>query len=923
MSEVLVGSAYFTAELRYQQLSQGVSAVEQQIQRLQALSKTPITIAPPSAGAGASQISQATAAQQRYVAETQRATQAQQQAALIAQRTATERQRTATATTNAARAEQLLARDTANAARAQDQAATSALRRAEAQARAARQAQNGGNGPALPRTFAGFTPGGFAQALGAFGLATIGPQIVGQAVGAGADAGRNAILLDRTLRLTKELTGTQAQYNQVIQTARQQQVLYGGSLQENIAGIQGLVVTARSTGAELQTLINLAQRLAVLDPAQGAEGARIALSEVLSGDPRSLARRYEIPLSALERIKDESVPVAERLAVLDGYLNKIGITSATVTKVVTDQAKAYNVLGQELSDLQTNAGSGLANAFEAPARGLGRLIGLINQNPQAVAELKALLGRTGPVDTSDIEQAADDLARARASRLLSGDPNQPQQRQLNTRRLGGAETAEPVIRQLTELIQKGGEAQQKAEALAIAFTDQQLGADGLRRGLNELTQQEQTLAGIEQTRIQNATADLNARQAAIDKIAQLTSGMRASAEASALDAAQKQAQQAQTALVAQQTNAAVDSFLRLNPGIDAAGIAAQVTAGKIPLLIGQLAQLQLQTDANTAAFNRLALQQNIAAGSGGASKPFLGGLTNTTSGLAGTLGGGAGGVFSRVDADQRALQDSRDALALARAKTRAERIAIYERQLARQATEEGRNRILAQIESERQTGVSAGKGRVSAAESTALQLQNVEQNSGLQLARIQRENLQRLADQQEDFDVRRTRSREDYERQRIRLLSQGQRAQAERLREEFERDQRRELEDFTRQRRRTLRDNAERSGDTTDRADLRTSQIQDRAALRGVAVSGARRPDLGEAPPQLTGGAGTGGGVGLFTLRVEISPQPIVLDGKVIGEATWPTIEQLIDAELATELGTIGIVLPPGGGNAAIAGGRP
>lgn len=64
-------------------------------------------------------------------------------------------------------------------------------------------------------------------------------------------------------------------------------------------------------------------------------------------------------------------------------------------------------------------------------------------------------------------------------------------------------------------------------------------------------------------------------------------------------------------------------------------------------------------------------------------------------------------MFRKVDADQRALQDSRDQLALARAKTSAERLAIYQRQLDKQTTEEGRNRILALIESEKQAAASA------------------------------------------------------------------------------------------------------------------------------------------------------------------------------------------------------------------------
>jgi hypothetical protein len=142
----------------------------------------------------------------------------------------------------------------------------------------------------------------------------------------------------------------------------------------------------------------------VLDPAQGAEGARIALSEVLSGDPRSLSRRYEIPLAALEKIKDESKPVAERLAILDQYLNKIGITAGVAASSVTDQAKAFNKVNIELDAFKTNTGAGLADVFEKPAIGLGRLLGLINQNPQAIAELKAMLNGRSSINQGDIDK---------------------------------------------------------------------------------------------------------------------------------------------------------------------------------------------------------------------------------------------------------------------------------------------------------------------------------------------------------------------------------------------------------------------------------------------------------------------------------------------------------------------------------------
>ena len=84
------------------------------------------------------------------------------------------------------------------------------------------------------------------------------------------------------------------------------------------------------------------------------------------------------------------------------------------------------------------SGDALASSFAGAATGLSRLIGLINGNPQAIAELKAILSGKGGVDQAAIDQAAQDVARSRASRALSGSAAAPQQAQFHINRLGGA-----------------------------------------------------------------------------------------------------------------------------------------------------------------------------------------------------------------------------------------------------------------------------------------------------------------------------------------------------------------------------------------------------------------------------------------------------------------------------------------------------
>lgn len=571
-----------------------------------------------------------TAAQARAATTAAKLATEQQKAATEAQRLATEQQKTTAAVTGTARAEQLLARDTANAAAAQDRAAQAALRRQQAEARAAKANQNGGLGPALPRTFAGITKGG-ALAIGALGIATSIPEVVRF----GVESGKASLALDRQLRLTKELTGTQAAYNQVIAAAKTQQQLYGGSLQENIAGIQGLVVTARSTGAELKTLINLAQRLAVLDPAQGAEGARIALSEVLSGDPRSLARRYEIPLSALEKIKDESVPVADRLKVLDQYLSKIGITSATVNNVVTDQAKIYNDLGSSADAAKVAAGGLLATLLSYPAQvttkvlvsvssGLSAL-GDVDKNLQATA-VHAFAGAKSLDDYGKRTKVANDQLAPFGARIATLSPALFAYAQALQKSGLSAEDAFNKSLGYRDIIDRIAEAQTKAggaggtweqslsslgaraaqvadqseanragvESLTSVYIAGKLTSDEFAAALTglEAQQQRNTAAAQEEEREQRRLSGQYFTTS--DALAKLRAEMHANAEASTLAAAKQDAQSATTALLDEKNKLAVDSFLALNPQIDASAVASAAAADGYSPQIAKLIELAVE-----------------------------------------------------------------------------------------------------------------------------------------------------------------------------------------------------------------------------------------------------------------------------------------------------------------------------------------
>jgi hypothetical protein len=293
----------------------------------------------------------------------------------------------------------------------------------------------------------------------------------------------------------------------------------------------------------------------------------------------------------------------------------------------------------------------------------------------------------------------------------------------------------------------------------------------------------------------------------------------------------------------------------------------------------------------------------------------IGGTGNTIGAIIGGIGAGAGAASSRFDSEQQALQSSRDNLALARARTSTQKIAIYQQQLARQTTEEGRNRILAQIESEK----NSGAGRVGAAKNTALQLNDIARTSGDDRLRIERENLERLRDQELDFDVRSARSKEDFERQKRRLLAEGKRFEAKELEDKFNLDQQRAREDFDRERRRTVRNNTEALGDQATKVDNRIEAVDARAAAKGIKPTGTASLGGGTAPASLGGAQQATGGAGRV-ISITFPSAIFAPDGQKLGDIVYPFVSQRLDDDIALEIRSA----PQLGGNqTAIAGVRP
>jgi hypothetical protein len=271
----------------------------------------------------------------------------------------------------------------------------------------------------LPRTIDGLSGSALkaGQALASLAGAAGLSFGVSQLTAMGQEALTASLHLQKAQNTLRVLAGSTAAYESAMATARRQQQLFGGSLADTVDGLTGLVTVSRASGAALETLIDLSQRLAVKDPSQGIQGARIALNEALSGDPTALARRYEIPKAALAALRDTSTSTSEKLAVIDQYLNDIGITSEAVSGTIPRSTLAFNALGASLEGLQVGLGAGLADALTPAAQGLTALTNALQG--QNVQETLIGLASTFRILSGDV-QGLTAAERHMAAQMLAG-----------------------------------------------------------------------------------------------------------------------------------------------------------------------------------------------------------------------------------------------------------------------------------------------------------------------------------------------------------------------------------------------------------------------------------------------------------------------------------------------------------------------
>ncbi|POZ57185.1 hypothetical protein LYSIN_01969 [Lysinibacillus sphaericus] len=110
-----------------------------------------------------------------------------------------------------------------------------------------------------------------------------------------------------------------------------------------LSNSKGLVAMTKNVD-ELGKAWSIIERLQVLDPTQGTDGASFALKEMFQGDSLSMVERFGLKKSELNRIKKLDIP--SQIREINQLLDGMGITQATVDAMGQTTIGYWNQIGE-------------------------------------------------------------------------------------------------------------------------------------------------------------------------------------------------------------------------------------------------------------------------------------------------------------------------------------------------------------------------------------------------------------------------------------------------------------------------------------------------------------------------------------------------------------------------------------------------
>lgn len=180
-------------------------------------------------------------------------------------------------------------------------------------------------------------------------LGEVGKAMQAVSIGAGLLAGygiQQANNLLREEQLLKIFSRTQSGLIRNQRQISEYAADIGQSYMTTLESANRILPTVGRYRVEMKDVLSIVQRLAILDPWQGTEGAAFAIREALSGTGRSLATRFELPLTQVNQlIKAAGGDANVLIASLDKLVDNLGLTDEAFKEYVRSGAFAMQRFG--------------------------------------------------------------------------------------------------------------------------------------------------------------------------------------------------------------------------------------------------------------------------------------------------------------------------------------------------------------------------------------------------------------------------------------------------------------------------------------------------------------------------------------------------------------------------------------------------
>ena len=615
--------------------------------------------------------SQAAALIRQTANETKALTAAEQRATQQAAARLASEQRLATALGQTAVQEQRRATETARTAKEQANASAASARAEQA---ALRLAQSHERAAGSTKSFADQIGSALtSNLLGMVGPAALVATAIGTLVGT-ANSFKEAFTfkaqLDQsTASIAVQLAGVRSSSQTFAEAARFANT-YKLTQQETTEAIRASLPVIRASKASTDEILGTLARLRVLNPEQDFAGAARALGELKAGQVVSIVDRFNIARSSANAMKKEIEGGADAVLVLSKYLDSAGVGMDALKTGTVGAAGAIKdlAIAQERLKLAQagfiqgpgtnflNAASvgitDLANALGGNSGGglggaLTNNIALLKANVAAGVAFNAALAQSGSIEKAVAVAAAirGQVYRDNAAVTQTATTETIRNADANTHGADAYAAAKPPL-----------------VALNLAL------ADGAIEAANA------KVKAAELTNAQSALADIGGAV----KSGLITSGEGAAILAANLQLPIDKAREllALQAQIANDAGAVQRAIARAN--VSDVG-KKDIDVFGLPSDNDKKQSAQIISDANTA--SQLRAQQRAAQ------------IT----------------AAQQAAAEAKKIADAQLQLDLARAKTSAEKIAIYRRQLATTTDKAEQLRIQAQIAQEQQSGARASK----------------------------------------------------------------------------------------------------------------------------------------------------------------------------------------------------------------------